>query len=125
VKRGSYNREAFRNREAYLVIPPERYLPSTSHRDELVLRNFSDARLREISCARPPRIQPMLSSGVEAMIGITQDPLFGPLIAFGLGGIHVEIINDVCFRVTPISDRDASYMVRSIRGYRRASKGQL
>jgi acetate---CoA ligase (ADP-forming) len=52
------------------------------------------------------------------MIGITQDPLFGPLIAFGLGGIHVEIINDVCFRVTPISDRDASDMVQSIRGYR-------
>ena len=63
-------------------------------------------------------VQPMLSDGVEVMIGITQDPLFGPLIAFGLGGIHVEIINDVCFRVTPISDRDASDMVQSIRGYR-------
>ncbi|HMF51474.1 MAG TPA: acetate--CoA ligase family protein [Candidatus Saccharimonadales bacterium] len=57
-------------------------------------------------------------NGVERMIGITQDPLFGPLIAFGLGGIHVEIVNDVCFRVTPISDRDAGDRVRSIRGYR-------
>ncbi len=117
-KRGSYTRGALKNREAYLVIFLERYTLLTSHRDELVLRNFPDARLREISCARPRRIQPMLSSGVEGMIGITQDSLFGPLIAFGLGGIHVEIINGDCFRVTPISDRDAGDMVRSIRGYR-------
>jgi len=60
----------------------------------------------------------MLSGGVEGMIGIAQDPVFGPLIAFGLGGTHVEIINDVCFRVTPISDRDAGDMVQGIRGYR-------
>jgi acetyl coenzyme A synthetase (ADP forming)-like protein len=63
-------------------------------------------------------IQPMLTGGVEVMVGVTQDPLFGPLIAFGLGGIHVEILADVCFRVTPLTDRDAADMVRSIRGYR-------
>jgi acetyl coenzyme A synthetase (ADP forming)-like protein len=63
-------------------------------------------------------IQPMISEGVELMIGITQDPLFGPLIGFGLGGIHVEILKDVCFRVTPITDRDAAEMVRGIKGYR-------
>jgi acyl-CoA synthetase (NDP forming) len=51
------------------------------------------------------------------MVGVTQDPSFGPLLAFGLGGIHVEILKDVCFRVTPITDRDASEMVRAIRGY--------
>ncbi|HWH79361.1 MAG TPA: acetate--CoA ligase family protein, partial [Candidatus Binatus sp.] len=62
-------------------------------------------------------VQPMLSGGVELMVGVTQDPAFGPLIAFGLGGIHVEILKDVCFRVTPITDRDASEMVRSIHGY--------
>jgi acyl-CoA synthetase (NDP forming) len=39
------------------------------------------------------------------------------LIGFGLGGIHVEILKDVCFRVTPITDRDAAEMVRDIRGY--------
>jgi acyl-CoA synthetase (NDP forming) len=39
-------------------------------------------------------------------------------MAFGLGGIHVEILRDVCFRVTPLTDHDASEMVRSIRGYR-------
>jgi acyl-CoA synthetase (NDP forming) len=63
-------------------------------------------------------VQPMISGGVELMVGVTQDPLFGPLIGFGLGGIHVEILKDVCFRVTPITDRDAADMVRSIKGYR-------
>jgi acetate---CoA ligase (ADP-forming) len=59
-----------------------------------------------------------VSGGVELMVGVTQDPLFGPLIAFGLGGIHVEILRDVCFRITPLTDRDASEMIRSIRGFR-------
>ena len=63
-------------------------------------------------------VQPMISGGVEVMVGVTQDPLFGPLIGFGLGGIHVEILKDICFRVTPITDRDAAEMVRSIKGYR-------
>lgn len=63
-------------------------------------------------------VQPMISGGVEVMVGVTDDPLFGPLIAFGLGGIHVEILRDVCFRVTPLTDREAMDMVREIRGYR-------
>jgi acyl-CoA synthetase (NDP forming) len=63
-------------------------------------------------------VQPMISGGVELMIGVSQDPSFGPLIGFGLGGIHVEILKDVCFRITPITDRDAKEMVRSIKGYR-------
>jgi acyl-CoA synthetase (NDP forming) len=60
-------------------------------------------------------IQPMIS-GVETMIGVTDDPLFGPLIAFGLGGIHVEILGDVSFRVAPLTDRDADELLRGIRG---------
>jgi acyl-CoA synthetase (NDP forming) len=63
-------------------------------------------------------IQPMIAGGVELMVGVTQDPLFGPLIGFGLGGIHVEILKDVSFRVIPITDRDAAEMVRSIKGFR-------
>jgi acyl-CoA synthetase (NDP forming) len=63
-------------------------------------------------------VQPMMSDGVEAMVGMTRDPLFGPLIAFGLGGIHVEILGDVQFRVTPLTDRDATAMVHEIKGYR-------
>jgi len=63
-------------------------------------------------------VQPMISGGVEVMAGVTADPLFGPLIAFGLGGIHVEILADIRFRITPLTDRDAAEMIREIRGYR-------
>jgi acyl-CoA synthetase (NDP forming) len=63
-------------------------------------------------------VQPMVTAGMEVMVGVTHDPLFGPLIAFGLGGIHVEILGDVKFRITPLTDRDAAEMVREIKGYR-------
>ncbi len=63
-------------------------------------------------------IQPMLKGGVEVMVGMSEEPRFGPLIAFGLGGIHVEVLGDVAFRMTPLTDRDADEMVKSIRGYR-------
>ncbi|QIA26874.1 GNAT family N-acetyltransferase [Thermaerobacter sp. PB12/4term] len=63
-------------------------------------------------------IQPMVPGGTELVVGVTEDPLFGPLIAFGLGGVHVEILKDVVFRITPLTDVDATEMVRSIRGYR-------
>jgi len=63
-------------------------------------------------------VQPMLSAGVEVMAGMTRDPLFGPLIAFGLGGIHIEILGDLQFRLAPLTDRDAADMVRAIKGYR-------
>ena len=63
-------------------------------------------------------VQPMLSGGVKVMVGITRDPLFGPLIAFGLGGIHVETLSDIQFRLAPLTDLDSADMVRSIKGYR-------
>ena len=63
-------------------------------------------------------VQPMQQNGVEVLVGMTQDPLFGPLIAFGLGGIYVEILGDVRFRITPLTDRDAAEMIREIKGYR-------
>jgi acyl-CoA synthetase (NDP forming) len=63
-------------------------------------------------------IQKMISGGVELMAGAATDPLFGPLIAFGLGGIHVEILGDVQFRIAPLTDKDAREMVRAIRGFR-------
>jgi acetyl coenzyme A synthetase (ADP forming)-like protein len=62
-------------------------------------------------------VQPMVSGGIEVMVGVTEDPLFGPLVGFGLGGIHVEVLRDVTFRVTPLDDRDAARMVREIRGF--------
>jgi acetyl coenzyme A synthetase (ADP forming)-like protein len=75
------------------------------------------ARADQLAAMDGVVIQPMIAGGVEVMMGMTQDPLFGPLIAFGLGGIHVEILADVSFRITPLTDRDAAEMVRAIRGY--------
>jgi acyl-CoA synthetase (NDP forming) len=63
-------------------------------------------------------VQPMLSGTAEVMLGMTQDHVFGPVLAFGLGGIHVEILRDVAFRVVPLTDVDAADMIREIRGYR-------
>jgi acetate---CoA ligase (ADP-forming) len=62
-------------------------------------------------------VQPMVKSDVEVTVGMYEDPSFGPLIAFGLGGIHVEVIADPGVRVTPLTDRAAAAMVRETRGY--------
>jgi acetyl coenzyme A synthetase (ADP forming)-like protein len=61
-------------------------------------------------------VQPMVSEGVEAIVGMTHDPSFGPVLMFGLGGVYVELLRDVTFRVQPMTDRDASEMVRAVRG---------
>jgi acetate---CoA ligase (ADP-forming) len=63
-------------------------------------------------------IQPMISGGVETIIGLTDDRLFGPLVGFGLGGIHVEVLKDVHFRVAPLTDRDADELLQEVRGYK-------
>jgi acyl-CoA synthetase (NDP forming) len=63
-------------------------------------------------------IQPMIAGGVETMIGITDDPVFGALVAFGLGGVHVEVLGDVRFRVAPLTDRDAHDLLHGIRGFK-------
>ena len=62
-------------------------------------------------------VAPMAGSGVEVMVRMVEDPSFGPLVVFGLGGVHVEMIADVSVRVTPLTDRAAAAMVRQIRGY--------
>jgi acetyl coenzyme A synthetase (ADP forming)-like protein len=61
-------------------------------------------------------VQRMISGGRETIVGISRDPAFGPLLMFGLGGIYVEALKDVVFRVAPIQPLDAHDMVRSIRG---------
>jgi acetate---CoA ligase (ADP-forming) len=63
-------------------------------------------------------VQPFVRGGRETIIGGTTDPTFGPLLMFGLGGIYVEALQDVSFRVSPVSDEDAREMVRAIRGYK-------
>ena len=61
-------------------------------------------------------VQPMISGGVETIVGIAHDPVFGPLVAFGIGGINVEAFGDVRFRVAPLTDHDADDLLHEIRG---------
>ena len=62
-------------------------------------------------------IQPMLTTGIETMVGVAADRLFGPLIGFGLGGIFVELMGDMRFRIAPLTDRDADELLHEIRGF--------
>lgn len=62
-------------------------------------------------------VQKMARPGLEVIIGVFKDPQFGPVIMFGLGGVLVEILRDVSFRIVPITKRDANQMIREIKGY--------
>ena len=63
-------------------------------------------------------VQEMIKSAKETILGAKQDPLFGPLIMFGLGGIYVEVLKDVVFRLAPIDEHEALRMVESIKTIR-------
>ena len=60
-------------------------------------------------------VQEMVRSGKEIILGAKQDPIFGPLVMFGLGGIYVEVLRDVVFRLAPIDENEANRMVHSIK----------
>lgn len=62
-------------------------------------------------------IQEMMRGGKEVILGMTLDPHYGPLLMFGLGGIFVETIKDVVFRITPITELEAREMIQQIRGF--------
>jgi acetate---CoA ligase (ADP-forming) len=62
-------------------------------------------------------VQPMFTEGVETLVGLTSDPMFGPLVAFGLGGVNVDVFRDVAFRVAPLTDREADDLLHSVRGF--------
>jgi acyl-CoA synthetase (NDP forming) len=62
-------------------------------------------------------VQSMARPGVEIIIGVFKDAQFGPVIMFGLGGIFVEVLKDVSFRIVPIVRRDAAEMIKEIKGY--------
>ena len=59
----------------------------------------------------------MIPQGTEIIIGMMKDPCFGPTIMFGLGGIFVEILKDISFRILPLEERDAEEMIFEIKGY--------
>lgn len=61
-------------------------------------------------------VSPMVSGGVETVMGVTHDPVFGPMVMFGLGGVFVEVFKDVTFRRAPVSLATAHEMIQGIRG---------
>jgi acyl-CoA synthetase (NDP forming) len=62
-------------------------------------------------------VQRMAPPGVEVIVGMSKDSQFGPVLMFGLGGILVEVLKDVSFRIVPVTERDAGEMIREIKGY--------
>jgi 4-hydroxybutyrate---CoA ligase (ADP-forming) len=76
---------------------------------ENALKYKSDARIKGVL------VQEMVKSAKETILGASQDPTFGPVIMFGLGGIYVEVLKDVVFRIVPIDEQEAINMVESIK----------
>jgi acyl-CoA synthetase (NDP forming) len=62
-------------------------------------------------------VAPMVSGGVETILGVHADPVFGPTVMFGLGGIFVEVLADVTFRVAPFGPDEAHRMIAEVRGF--------
>jgi acetyltransferase len=74
-------------------------------------RYMADARIWGVL------VQEMAARGKEVIIGVNRDPQFGPLLMFGLGGIYVEVLKDVIFRIAPVSRQEATDMIDEIRSY--------
>jgi acyl-CoA synthetase (NDP forming) len=72
---------------------------------------YPDARIDGVS------VQTMAAPGIEVIVGMSKDPQFGPVLMFGLGGILVEVLRDVSFRIVPVTERDAREMIKEIKGY--------
>ena len=76
-------------------------------------------------------VQPMVRAGIETIVGVTQDPSFGPLVLFGMGGVGAELVRDTALRLVPLTDVDAADLVRSLRsspllfGYRGAAPADV
>jgi acyl-CoA synthetase (NDP forming) len=77
-----------------------------------VKQKFPEAKIEGVS------IQNMARPGTEVIIGMTKDAQFGPVLMFGLGGVWVEVLKDVAFRIVPLTRRDASDMIKEIKGAR-------
>jgi acyl-CoA synthetase (NDP forming) len=82
--------------------------------DEIMVsirKAFPNAKIEGVS------VQAMAKPGIELIIGMHKDAQFGPVLMFGLGGVLVEILRDVSFRIVPLKPRDASEMIREIKGF--------
>ncbi len=96
--------------------------------EEEVRQAFS--RLMSIPKAEGVNVQPMLEKGIEVIVGVAENEQFGSVVMFGLGGVFVEVLKDVSFRLLPLTREDAEEMVREVKGYRllegyRGQKGDV
>jgi acetyl coenzyme A synthetase (ADP forming)-like protein len=87
---------------------------------EKVKKAFNDIKARLVKEGHPNEmqgvvVQKMVAEGMEVIVGVTQDPAFGPLIMFGSGGIYAELIKDVVLRLHPLTDLDAKEMISSVK----------
>ena len=75
------------------------------------------AELAETFGSRLQRVlvQPMLAGGVETLIGVVQEPVFGPLVVFGLGGVATDVLGDRAARLAPLTEDDAEQMISGVR----------
>jgi acetyltransferase len=91
-------------------------------RSDADVRDAFEAITRSAAAAQPGAridgvlIEQFVRGGREVIVGMSQDPSFGSILMFGLGGIYVEALKDVAFRIQPVSDVDAREMIDSIRG---------
>jgi len=76
-----------------------------------IKKAFPHARIQGVA------VQTMANQGAEVIIGMSKDAQFGPVLMFGLGGVLVELLKDVSFRIVPLQPRDASEMIRDIKGF--------
>jgi len=80
--------------------------------------------LRERATSRRPAakiegisVRPMAGEGIETILGVNRDPMFGPVVMFGLGGVFTELLDDVAFRIAPFDRAEALRMIQGIKGY--------
>ena len=79
---------------------------------EAARQKYPDADIHGVS------VQNMADPGAEVIIGMSRDAQFGPVLMFGLGGVFVEIMEDVSLRVIPVTRRDVEEMIKEIKGYK-------
>jgi acetyltransferase len=90
---------------------------STDVRDAYDLIEFRARRYNPNADIWGVLVQEMIVGGKEVIIGMSRDPQFGPLLMFGLGGIYVEVMKDVVFRIAPVDRNEAREMVQGIRSF--------
>ncbi len=90
--------------------------------DDAAVSEAFDAIMSSVKAAEPNAridgvsVQKMADPGTEVIVGMTTDPQFGPVMMFGLGGIMVEVLKDVSFRLVPLEAKDAEAMLSEIKG---------